>query len=242
MTTLFLTPRFTEDSQALWRAANQRGWSVERLSKWEIPDHLRDSKSPVLYVEALMGPTLAAQCGIRLLSPPEDWLIRLPQEYKHREIWMTTLGEARKLAEASFVKPPNDKSFPADVYLGSELPLEFDDDMSVLVSEVVQWKTEFRCFIANRKLKTYSIYLRDGELQRESGFVSAPQEDRELKAFVESLLQDPRVDLPQATVVDVGVIEGHGWACIEQNAAWGAGIYGCDPGEVLDVIELASVK
>lgn len=242
MTTLFLTPRFTEDSQALWRAANQRGWTVERLAKWEIPAHLRKAETPVLYVEALMGPSLAAQCGITLLSPPEDWLVRLPKEYKHREIWMTTLGEARKLESASFVKPPNDKSFPADVYLGSELPSEFEDDMTVLVSEVVHWNTEFRCFIANRELKTYSIYIRDGELQKESGFVATPQEERELESFVKSLLQDSRVDLPQATVIDVGVIEGCGWSCIEQNAAWGAGIYGCDPRAVLDVIELASVK
>ncbi len=242
MKTLFLTPRHSEDSQSLWRTANQRGWAVERLARWEIPQHLRTVESPVLYVEALFGPTLAAQCGISLLNPAEDWLIRLPHDYKHREIRMTTLGEARKLTEAAFIKPPNDKSFPASVYRGDELPREYADDMAVLISDIVTWVTEFRCFVANRQLKTFSIYSRGGELQRDAGYISEPEEDRELEAFVNQLLNDQRVDLPQATVIDVGLIEGRGWGCIEQNAAWGAGIYGCDPSAALDVIALASVK
>jgi hypothetical protein len=30
MPTLILTPRFTDDAQALWRAAQRLGWNVER--------------------------------------------------------------------------------------------------------------------------------------------------------------------------------------------------------------------
>jgi len=42
--------------------------------------------------------------------------------------------------------------------------------------------------------------------------------------------------LAKSAVVDVGTIRGRGWAIIEQNAPWGAGIYGCDPVEVLHAI------
>jgi len=46
--------------------------------------------------------------------------------------------------------------------------------------------------------------------------------------------------LPKAAVIDVGWITGKGWAVVEQNAAWGAGIYACDPEEYLKVIRHAS--
>ncbi|ULU23641.1 ATP-grasp domain-containing protein [Dyella terrae] len=242
MTTLILTPRYTDDTQALWRAASQLGWTVERLGGWRVPDHFRSRDDIALYVEALFAQTIAEQLGLELLSPPEDWLVRLPYAYKHRNIRLTTLSEARGLETAAFVKPPNDKSFPASVYERGSLPTEYDDHMSVLVSDVVAWESEFRCFVLDRSLVTYSIYARNGELQRDTQFQSEMAEDRELEDFVAGLLADPLVDLPEATVIDVGYIQGKGWACVEQNAAWGAGIYGCDPAKVLEVVRRATVK
>ena len=239
MPTLIFTPRYTEDTQALWKAAVRLGWRVERLTSWRVPEHLRDVPDPVLYVEALFGPTLAEQLGLALSNPPDDWLVRLPFEHKLRNIRLSTLGAERSSSDPAFIKPPNDKSFPADVYRGHELPGEYSDDMPVLVSEAVKWEKEFRCFILDRALRTYSLYSRYGDLQRESEFASSPEEDAELEAFVSTLLADPRVDLPRATVVDAGTIEGRGWACVEQNAAWGAGIYGCDPAAVLEVLRQA---
>ncbi|WP_201278279.1 ATP-grasp domain-containing protein [Scytonema millei] len=50
------------------------------------------------------------------------------------------------------------------------------------------------------------------------------------------LLSDERVELQTATAIDIGVIQGRGWAVVEQNAAWGAGLYECDPVEVLEVL------
>lgn len=240
MTTLILTPRYSDDSQVLWRAAAQLGWTVERLAGWRVPDRLQVLSDVALYVEALFGPTIADQFGIELLSPPEDWLVRLPFEYKLRNIQLTTLGVARRSEAIAFVKPPNDKSFPASVYVGSSLPSEYDDDMPVLVSDVVSWEIEFRCFVLDRELVTYSIYSRNGELQKDSQFQSEMAEDQGLEQFITRLLIDPRVDLPAATVIDVGYIKGLGWACVEQNAAWGAGIYGCDPRKVLEVVRRAA--
>lgn len=242
MPTLIFTPRYTDDSQALWKAAGALGWQVQRLSNWRVPDHMQHMDEPVLYGEALFGPTLAEQLGIRLLNPPEDWLVRLPMEYRHRQISLQTLGQARKLTAPAFIKPPNDKSFPADVYTGATLPIEYDDEMAVLVSDVVQWEKEFRCFILQRKLITYSIYSRFGEVQRDADFASNTYEDQALVAFMSTLLADQRVDLPDACVVDAGMLATGAWACVEQNAAWGAGIYGCDPARVLEVLRHASVK
>ena len=242
MPTLIFTPRYTGDSQALWKAAGSLGWKVERLTNWRVPEHFRELPDAVLYGEALFGPTLAEQLGLQLLNPPEDWLVRLSMSYKLREITLTTLGQAKQSDSAAFVKPPNDKSFPAGVYTGPQLPNEYPDEMPVLVSEVVIWEKEFRCFILNRELRTYSLYSRFGELQREAEFVSTLEEDKQVESFLSKLLADPQVDLPKATVVDVGFIQGKGWACVEQNAAWGAGIYGCSPSAVLEVLQHAAAK
>jgi hypothetical protein len=236
MTTLILTPRFTEDAQALWRAAVRLGWDVERLTSWRVPEHLRSAAQPVLYLEALFAPTIAEQLGLRLSEPPEDWLPRLPEVYRKRQVRLGTLAEARTMKEPAFVKPPNDKCFPARVYRGHELPTEYAESMPVLIAEVVDWTREFRCFILDRELRTFSVYLREGELQRETGFTHSGEEAHQLRGFLMSVLDDERVDLPRAAVLDLGVIRDRGWAVVEQNAAWGSGIYGCDPVEVLHVL------
>ena len=242
MPTLLMTPRQTEDSRALWKVAAGRGWRIERLAGWAIPDALREVESPVLYTEALFGPTFAEKLGVTLLDPPEDWLARLPQTYRRRKIVLTTLADARQRTSPAFIKPPNDKSFPAGVYVGSALPDDYDDAMPVLVSEVVHWQSEFRCFVLDREVRTFSLYCRDGELQRDSGFESSDEEDREMLGFVQQLLEDVSVDLPRAIVIDVGFIPQSGWACVELNAAWGAGLYACDPAAALDVIRHATVQ
>lgn len=242
MPTLILTPRFTEDSQRLWRAAGQVGWNVERLTSWRVPEHLLTVPEPVLYLETLFGPTLAARFGLRMLEPPDDWLPRLPDDYRQRTATLTTFAEARKLTTTAFIKPPNSKSFPARVYTGAELPDGYPDESPVLVQEVVAWEKEFRCFVLDRQPRTLSVYLRNGELQKANDYATSDDEVAEVTAFVNRVLADERVDLPRTAVLDVGVIAGRGWAVVEQNSAWGSGLYGCDPAEVLEVLRHAAVK
>jgi hypothetical protein len=48
MPTLILSPRYDEDSIALWRAASTEGWNVVRTQGWRVdPDAARDG--PVIY-------------------------------------------------------------------------------------------------------------------------------------------------------------------------------------------------
>lgn len=240
MPTLILSPRHTEDSQTLWRAAIAKGWDVERLPSWTVSDVLLSAPEPVLYIEALMAPHVASQFGLTLVEPPEDWLPRLPAEYRRREVRLSNLGLERSNVDPAFIKPPNDKSFPAGVYTGEQLPREFDDGTAVLVAEVVAWESEFRVFIADNRVRALSIYLRDGLLQRDAGFDSSITEAAEARAFAEAVLGDRRVEIPRAVVMDIGVVRGRGWAVVELNAAWGSGLYGCDPASVLDVLRSAA--
>ncbi len=47
--------------------------------------------------------------------------------------------------------------------------------------------------------------------------------------------------VPPAAVIDVGRLAGGGWAVVEANPAWGAGICGCDPAAVLPVLRRACI-
>lgn len=241
MATLLLSFRYTEDDQALWRAAIGRKWSVERVRGLRVPDI--DDPEIVLYLEGLFAPTIAEALGLRLLEPPEDWLVALPMEFRKREVRLTRVGEARGLAVPAFIKPPNDKSFKALVYQsGAELPDDLSDETPVLVAEPVAWESEFRCFCLDGRVKTVSPYVRSGVLARHSDFAATDAEREAASRFAAAALAASNAETPRAVVVDVGTIEGRGWAVVEANGAWGSGIYGCDPDAVLDVIRCATVR
>lgn len=70
MPTLFLTPRYSTDAQALWKAAAAMGWRIERLANWRIPEELLAVEQPVPYAEALMAPILAEQLRLQLSQQP----------------------------------------------------------------------------------------------------------------------------------------------------------------------------
>ena len=48
------------------------------------------------------------------------------------------------------------------------------------------------------------------------------------------------VELPKTCVIDVGLIDARGWAVIEANATWGAGLNGCDPARAMLAIAEAT--
>lgn len=241
MTTLVFSSRATSDNQALWRAAIKRDWNVVRAQGLRLPEI--ESDEFVLYVEALFAPIIAEQLRLGLLDIPEDWLTRLPYNLRGRDVQLTTLGQARNLVRPMFVKPPNDKSFPAQVHTsGQSLPSEFADEMPVLVADPVRWSAEFRCFCLDGRVLTISPYLRNGELASLSGFEATASELRDATSCAEKVLLCAPRETPRALVVDVGQIEDFGWAVVEANAAWGSGIYGCDPDCVLDVIRAATIQ
>lgn len=241
MPTLVLSSRATEDNQALWRAAVARPWNVERARGPRAPVVADDEIA--IYAESLFAPAIARELGRTLIELPVDWLVRLPVEYRRRDVQLRTLGQARAIRSPAFVKPPNDKSFPAAVYAdGSFLPVEFDDTMPVLVAEPVRWRDEFRCFLLDGVVKTLSPYLRGLHFAKEQGFAADCAELAAASAFAETVAADGRSQVPRAVVLDVGTLESGEWAVVEANAAWGAGLYGCDADAALDVIAAATVR
>jgi hypothetical protein len=146
MPALILSPRYSDDSIKLRRAAVALGWDVMRVAGWRCPDDFAPEE-PVLYAEPLFNAVVAEQLGLTVEEPFEDFLAGLPQKYVSREIRLTAASEARALRSPVFLKPSNRKTFPAMVYgSGAELP-DMPNDDPVLASESVEWAAEFRFFL-----------------------------------------------------------------------------------------------
>jgi hypothetical protein len=194
----------------------------------------------VLFLEALIAPTLAERLGLTLLEPEEAWLASLPEPLTRRRVSAVPLAEARRMPGPIFAKPPNDKSFEARVYSsGADLP-EGDESRLVLVAEPVRWLSEFRCFCLDSEVLTLSPYLRTGRLAREDDFEASPEELTEARALAEQVLG--LGTLPRAVALDVGQIDGRGWAVVEANGAWASGIYGCDPAQALRAVRASCLN
>jgi hypothetical protein len=200
----------------------------------------------VFYGETLLADAIAGDLGITLLEPSADWLPRLPERHRRRDVRLTTLGEALTLRERAFVKPTDEKCFPARVYAdGAAIDPDpvLPQDLPVLVSEPVVFEVEFRFFVLEREAAACSPYIRGGEIARSAAgeWEAERSEIDAASATVHALLADPEVDLPPAVVVDIGRMAGRGWGVVEANAAWASGLCGCEPSRVLAVLRRAAV-
>jgi hypothetical protein len=241
MPTLVLSPRYSDDSIVLWRAAVGRGWSVERPTTWRL-----DSSIPVadvvLYGEPLFVESICQQLDLKLCTPDPDWIVRLPRSFLRRSIRVDTLGSLRQGDFPCFVKPLEPKRFEAGICRRLEdLPTHVPESEPILASDVVRWAVEYRCFVADGAITTCSPYLRDGVVVDRGEGATAPDEEQHIASeFAKRVLCDAGVAVPDAFVLDVGKLNDGNWAVVEANPAWSSGIYGCDPGQVLHVLERAS--
>lgn len=118
--TLILSPRFSEDSVLLRRAAGRAGWQALRLSGWRIPEDA--VQGPVaIYGETLFAEAVAGQLSLALLDVPEEWLPGLAERYLRRELGVSTLDAARSHPGPVFVKPADGRQgFEGRVFRAGE--------------------------------------------------------------------------------------------------------------------------
>ncbi len=239
--TLILPPRYTDDSNALWRAAVRLNWEIERLQSWRVPDEFKPSLPLAIYGESLWANFVAHQLAGELYEPPLDWLAKLPPQFLGRRVEFCTLLEAREKSFPLFVKPAGEKEFEARVYQSAaDLPPDEDRQESqwVLVSAIVEWEVEYRCFLLEGRVLAASSYWR-GEVstRNETGaYPSPPDELQAAIALAEKVARCKPNFGAHGVVVDVGIIHDFGWAVVEANPAFGSGIYGCDAEKVLEVV------
>ena len=155
-----------------------------------------------------------------------------------------TLADIDQVDLPCFLKPHQPKAFEAKIYTSLSRLMDeqhLPGDTQVLTSTPVSWTTEFRCFCLGGRVLASSPYLRNGELaiSDKGEWLFEPGEEQAVESFCEAVLHENASSLPAAVVIDVGQVSGSGWAVVEANAAWGSGLYGCDPSLALDVIQAA---
>lgn len=244
--TLILSPWETADSIALASAARQMGWNVCRLTRWSEAQELEIAGNMVVYGERLFVVFIAQYLPVVYLETPDEWIATLPMEYLKRDIACMTLGEARHVSFPAFVKPAVDKAFGAGVFNApSELPTadSLPDHIPVLVSEIVSWQDEYRCFVVDGEVRTLSVYFRNGKLAdaADDSWPISEAEYCEAKDFAQRVLDATAGSYPPGFVLDVGCIDERGWAVLETNPANASGIYDCDPLEVLKAVRASCV-
>ncbi|MER5374958.1 ATP-grasp domain-containing protein [Streptomyces sp. NPDC002553] len=196
------------------------------------------------YGGPVAGARLAGRLGFALLEPTDGWLGELPEEFTGRQVRAGTMADAWAIDQPTFVKPPRDKSFPADVYTdGSRLSSALDPATPVLLSDVVTFAAEYRLFLLDGRIVTASRYAVFGQLDPRP--LGTDRADRataaEITEFADRLVAAAGHTLPSAVVVDVGQLldpyrPGHRWAVVEANMAWFSHAYAADPRRVLDVV------
>lgn len=227
--TLLLPDKSDPERDAVADAWVAAGGKAERIGRfWDPPAY--DARSVRLYGNDTFCLVLAQKLGLELISPPDDLLLLLPEVFIKRTLQGSTLADAARLAYPVFIKPLVPKLFKAAVYRDSaELVGEckgLDDDTGILISEVVVFESEVRAFVLHGKVLDVAVYEGVASLE-------------EARTFTEQLAC---LDcLPATCVLDVGHIAGRGWVLIEANAAWGAGLNGCDAAGVLPAIATASL-
>ncbi|MCA9562887.1 MAG: ATP-grasp domain-containing protein [Myxococcales bacterium] len=232
---LILSPRNTDDMTRLSATAKELGWTVECLGGWRIAQSSTPSERLAIYGEPLFVRVVAAQIGRVMLEPPHDWLVHLPFGLLQRRVEALTLGELARLTWPRFLKPPDDKLFPAAVYESPNSLLaraDLNASEAVLASDPVRFVTEFRVHLLRGKALSCSRYCVDGELDTSS----SDPDCIDASHFAERVALEANESTPPAVVVDVGRLESGVWAVIEANPCFGAGIYEGDVAGVLDVL------
>jgi ATP-grasp domain-containing protein len=208
----------------VWSASNGEIVRIDRF--WEPP--ALDRTKVRLYGNDTFCLVLAQILELTLVSPANDLLVNIEGRWLGRNIDVVMLANAEGVAFPKFIKPVVPKQFRAAVYADlSTLLAEtegLESEAQLMVSDVVDFEAEVRCFILNGRVRTAACYEGQADV-------------RDATAFADGLAAT--VPLPATVVLDVGHTDA-GWLLIEANATWGSGLNSCDPIGAAECIRAAT--
>jgi hypothetical protein len=226
--TLLIPGKEDIERDAVAAAWERRGCTVIRLDRFWDPPAVNAHQVRV-YGNDTFCLVLQQKLDLQLIAPPDDLIFSVPAAGTRRLLARQTLGAATTLSYPVFAKPMTPKLFRAGIYASAgELAAECEGlpaETAILLSEIVALTAEARCFVLEGRVLDCAVYEGDGDPEGAAAFA---------REMVEAIAG------PRSYVLDVGLVSGRGWAVIEFNAAWGAGLNGCDPDRVLPAIAAAS--
>ena len=203
------------ERDAVARAFESCGSTVHCIARfWDPPTF--EASTVRVYGADTFCLVLQQKLGFTLCSPRDELLMEVPSQFLNRRITRQTLREVSSAHFPAFIKPVTPKQFRGAIYESSEavvaecrgLPLE----TAVLMSQPVTFSAEVRTFVLDGRVLDAAVYEGEAEVSGAVDFVGA---------LTKSMV------LPLTVVIDVGLADGRGWAVIEFNASWGAGLNGC---------------
>ena len=177
-------------------------------------------------------------------APGQAWLSTVDPEFTGRQI---VTGGVSEMPENTvlFGKPAEAKidAMIAGKYTASDVRLIMERE-NVPANTLFQWTEslwsinhEHRFYVCEGEIRTGSPYLIDGIVYHDE--ILSPRYDEALRAAKSTVLALGS-NQPVAYTLDMGMDEVTGrWIIIEANPAWSSGIYGCDPVEVINVLDVA---
>lgn len=198
---------------AVWEAA---GGDVLRLGRFWEPPPLEPDKVRVYGADAFCQ-VLAQKLALALVTPADDLLLHLAPGVVKRAVRAAKVSEVDSMVFPAFVKSYIPKLIRSRVYASpSDLVGELrgvEPATELLVSEIVELEAEARSWVLDSEVVSIACYEGDADLVPAGALASAAA-------------REPVV--PSPCVIDVGLTPDRGWIVIEANAAWGAGLNGCD--------------
>lgn len=225
--------------QSLLLAARAAGWETVTCDGDALPPAVPE---PAVYATTDRATRAATALDLALLEPPFDLLARVPERFLRRRVHFARFADLTRLAARAFVKPadPLDKWFDAGLYADARdirTRNRQRPDSPVLVSEPVEWSAEYRYFVLNGEVVASSPYLALGRaVWRSAKGAGAPGG----RTVAESVCAALGAGCPPALVVDVGRIEDRGWAVVEFNPIWSAGLLAARADSVLPALRRAT--
>lgn len=241
---LFISPKFgaRPDSTKLINAAHARGiHTYTFLNNWNgHSSFFKTGDIGALYGEHAFCDFAAQELRWNLYQNSLDWISKLPHAFIKRSIKYMTMEEVidlenaqQSVLDARILEPADEPCFPAQVYPARfpRVPL----NTPVLVSTNCKWKVKYRYIIANNRIVTSCCYLVDTVFNEPVIWqMKYNENDTTADEFIKTLLN--HVNCAPGCVVDVGIIEGAGWAICGTYPIWSSELYGCDPKGFLEAL------
>lgn len=167
----------------------------------------------------VVGFVCDAQSALNKLDKPMPAPLDYPEELRAwlmREVQLMALSDVKRAGVPRFIKPIEHKVFNGFVWRGANreavrlAPLE--DDARVWASDVVEFVSEYRCFVLDGEVLGVKHYKGDWSVALDRGMV-----DGAVRAYHSA---------PAAYALDFGVLASGETALVEANDAFALGHYG----------------
>lgn len=231
---LLLHHRADCNTNDIWRAAIRAGWSTERVDMSGRIDIPPGTPKVRYYGNTLHAAMIEDKLPLRFLHLDLTVLAKTP--LTKRRVQLMRAEELGDLTEPSFIKPAQNKWFPAKIYEVGDSPKRSQGGAGlasdwIYVQEPVDMINEVRCFCLDGKIHTASYY----RIGHEYCPLGIDEVDR--PKVLDDMVAELAPFYPRGVVLDFAYTSRAEWTYLEPNEAFASGLYGASPEKCLEVIE-----